>query len=304
MNWASGVAHLSLPFMTEVSQVKTPGDLEAVVLSESYDLLRSMVGPYMYRVSGDPGQQQATFGSAEIQALFYIRVHEFVADATRISASPNVPSSLSLFSGGHWIAERHPAHAQRTGFKAAYDQAKHWLSAAHRIVFWAPSIWRHLRLELPMSTLVAMRANMEKHQLLRLDSEIRRLHSRLNQSGCDVSLLDTVNARGEFEDHIRGMLEYHATEVAEHIARCFRGLYHFVRELYLQNPTNNLDAIAVPSDISDDVFRYMYASTVFGLSQWTDQRIVSSIPETAPSFKMSYPQNQDWGIVDSERRDT
>lgn len=289
--------------MAEASQVQSPGDLEAVILAESFDLLSSIVGPYMYEVSGGPDEQQATFATAEIHALFYIRVHEFLADATRISASNSIPSTLSLFSGGRWLATRYPELAERAGLRSAYNATNEWLEQTHRIVFWAPSIWRHLRLELPMSSLISMRANMEKHQLLRLSKEIRRLHSRLVQSGCDISLLDAINVRAEFYEHIRGMLEYHATQVAEHVAGCFLGLYRFVRELYLENPTNNMDAIRVPDDVSDDVFRYMYASTVFQLSQWSEDRIASSTPQTAPSFRKSYRQHAAWEVVDSERRD-
>jgi len=288
--------------MAEESQVQSPGDLEAVILAESFDLLSSIVGPYMYKVSGGPGEQQAIFATAEIHALFYIRVHEFLADATRISTVSSIPSALSLFSGGRWLASRYPERADRAGLRGAYDAANEWLEQKHRIVFWAPSIWRHLRLELPMFALISMRANMEKHQLLRLSKEIGRLRSRLGQSGCQVSLLETVKVRPEFYEHIRGVLEYHATQVAEVVARCFLALYRFVRELYLENPTNNLDAIRVPEDITDDAFRYMYASTVFQLSQWTEDRIASSVPETAPSFRKAYPQHAAWDVIESERR--
>jgi len=290
--------------MTESFQAQTPGDLEAVILAESFDLLASVVGPYMYRVSGDPGEQQAIFASAEVQALFYIRVHEFLAEATRISLSPSTPSALSLFSAGGWLCGRHPDRAKRTGLEAAYKTASAWFGQVHRIVFWAPSVWRHLRLELSMAALIAMRANLEKHQLLRLNREIRRLQSKCVESGCRLSLIEAVAVRGEFEDHARGMLEYHATEVAELVGRYFLALFRFARELYLEHPTNNLDAAPFPADISDDVFRYMYVSTVFHLAKWTEERLASSIPQTSPSFKRLYRQHQAWAIVESERGDT
>lgn len=289
--------------MDQSFQLLTPGDLEAVILAESFDLLGRLIGPYMYRVSGEPGQQQAMFASSELHELFYIRVHEFLSDATRISASPSLPSNLSLFSGGRWLCERHPPRAASSGLREAYDRAAAWFDAAHRIVFWAPSVWRHLRLELPMSTLIAMRANLEKHQLLRLTTEVRRLRTKLAQSGCELSIVEAVAVRPEFDDHIRGMLAYHATEVAEHLGRYFLALYRFVREIYCEHPTNNLDAMPFPPDVSDDVFRYMYVSTVVQLSRWTEERIVSSTPETAPSLKAPYPQQRDWSIVESERAD-
>jgi hypothetical protein len=289
--------------MSESFQPKTAGDVEAVTLAESYDLLSSVVGPYMYQVSGAPGEQQAIFASAEIQALFYIRVHEFLAEAPVRSSPTSVPHALSLFSGGGWIAQRHPTRAKRTGLEDAYNRADQWFSRVHRIVFWAPSISRHLRLELPMKTLIAMRANLEKHQLLRLEQEIQRLHSKCIQSGCHLSVIEAVAVREEFESHVRGMLEYHATQVAELIARYFLALYRFIRELYLEHPTNNLDQISAPPDISDDVFRYMYAATIVGFARWTESRIESSIPTTAPAFKQSYPQHETWSVIDTEQNE-
>jgi hypothetical protein len=100
------------------------------------------------------------------------------------------------------------------------------------------------------------------------------------------------------------MLEYHSTEVAEMIASCLLGLHRFVRALYERHPTNNLDAYTYPADISDDVFRYMHASTVFHLAAWTEERIVSSLPSTSPSFKKPYPQHRDWDDKEFASRDT
>jgi hypothetical protein len=287
--------------MAEQLRITSIGDLEASVLAESYDLLGSIVGPNMYSVSGLPDQQQAVFASREVQALFYIRVHEFLATAPKVPAVPGVPANLSLFSAGGWLSERYPLEAKESGLQEAYGQAETWFQQVYRIVFWAPSVWRHLRLELPMSTLIAMRANLEKHQLLRLDREIRRLRSRCKASGCPLTMAETVAVREEFEDHLRGMLEYHATEVTEQVGRCFHALYRFVRQRYLRTPTNNLDLIPYPDDISDEVFRYMYTSTIQGLAGWTDGRILSSIPETASCFKGPYPQHAEWSIVDAEQ---
>lgn len=286
--------------MTERLRITSVGDLEASVLAESYDLLSSIVGPYMYRVSGSSGAQQAVFESREVLALFYIRVHEFLAAAPEVPAVPGTPHNLSLFSAGGWLSDRYPDEAANAGLREAYDQGASWFGQDHRIVFWAPSVWRHLRLELPMSALIAMRANLEKHQLMRLDREIRRLRSRCAAAGCPLTVPQAVAAREEFEDHLRGMLEYHATEVAEHVSRYFYAFFRFVRARYRKTPTNNLDLIPYPKTVTDDVFRYMYTSTIHRLAGWTDERILSSIPETASCFKPPYPQHADWSIVESE----
>lgn len=289
--------------MSSRLRMKTEGDLEAVVIAETYDLLASVVGPYMYRVSGPPGEQQAMFQSREAQALFYVRVHEFLADAS-LPVVDSAPANLSLFNAGLWLAQKYPDEAKSAGLDHAYGAAQAWFSIIHRVVFWAPSVRRHLRLEVPMQTLIAMRANMEKHRLLRLDREIRRLRAKCSASGCELSIVETVAAREEFEEHLRGMLNYHGTEVTENVARCFLAVYEFLRNRYMQNPTNKLDQVLCPAGVTDDVFRYMYASAVVGLSRWTERRIVESLPEIARCLKGPYPQHAAWEIVESEAGDT
>ena len=230
----------------EPFKVATAGDLEAVILAESFELLSDIGGPHMYSVSGEPGQQQAIFASFELLALFYIRVHEFLANATDISRAAGIPSTLSLLSGGLWLADRYESIAERAGFRSAYERARDWFDRKHRLVFCAPSVWRHLRPELTMVQLIAMRSNLEKHQLLRLNNEIRRLQSAWARNGCELTAREVVAVRDEFEGHLRGMLAYHSTEVAEMVAGCLLGLHRFVRELYERHPTNNLDLYSYP----------------------------------------------------------
>ena len=288
----------------EPFKVTTAGDLEAVILAESHEALSDIVGPYMYTVSGDSGQQQAMFATSEVFALFYIRVHEFLADATNISPDGEVPSTLSLLNGGLWLADRYSSLAEQSGMTEAYQRARSWFDQQHRLVFWAPSVWRHLRLELSMKQLIAMRSNMEKHQLLRLNNEIKRLQSACAKSGCELTSRQAVAVRDEFEQHLQGMLHYHATEVAEMVAGCFLGLHGPVCELFKRNPSNDLSTYEYPQDISDDVFRYMHASTIFTLSRWTDGRIRASMPSTSPSFKKPYPQHRGWDDPEFTSRDT
>jgi hypothetical protein len=290
--------------MAETFRIRTAGDLEAVVVAGSYDLLGSIVGPYTYRVSGAPRDQQAIFANQEVNALFYIRVNELLAPAGPALSVDDAPQNLSLFSAGEWLAKKYPTDEGAFALGEAYSRAADWFNNEHRVVFWAPSVWRHLRLVLPMQQIIAMRANLEKHQLLRLDREIRRFRNKCAESGCELTWAEACAAREEFEDHIQGMLEYHATEVAEHVSRYFLAFYRFLRGRYNRNPGNNLDAHLPDAPVSDDVYRYMYASAVVGLSGWTEARIEASVPHTTRNLKGSYPQHADWSIVEAEGGDT
>lgn len=282
------------------NMVETEADLEAVLLAEAFSLLAAVIGPYTYTVSGRRGQQQALFANADAYTLFYIRVNEFLAERELRGALAAARPSVSLLSGLEWLASRYAGEAKVAGLDQACHQARDWVTATHHIVFWAPSIWRHVRLSLPARTMIAMRANFEKHHVMRLDQELTRLRRKCAAAGCPLSVAETLGVRAEFDDHLKGMLEYHATRVVELLGRLLLSQWNFVRRRYEQNPTNNLDLIAGSAQYSHEVFRYMYGSTVLGLAQWSEERITSCIPETAPSLLGTYPQHKPWDDVASE----
>jgi hypothetical protein len=275
----------------EQFRITTAGDLEAVIVAETYDLLSSVFGPYTFEVSGLPGQQQAVFASESAFTLFCVWMYEFVAQEPRAYTGPEKISDRSLFGGGLWLAERYATEAKAAGLDVAGQELLGWLERPIRVRFWSGSLGRHVSLNESFRTLMAPQAHFAKHSLLKLGREITRLREMAGRANCPLTEAEAVDARDEFRAHLEGMMEYHATELAELAGRYFLSFFRFVRGRYEENPTNRLDQIRPPADISDEVYRSMYASAVVGLARWTERRIESSIPQTADSFKNVYPQH-------------
>lgn len=201
--------------------------------------------------------------------------------------------NLSLFDGGLWLIERYPDEAATAGWAHEAGELKEWMDRPVRIRFWSGELCRHLEFEEPFRGILGSHANLLKHNLLKLGVELRRLQRRCARSGAQLTDAQVVGARDEYAAHLKGMMEYHATEVAERVGRYFLGFYRFVCARYERNPTNNLDEMAMPSGMTDNLFRYLYASTIFSFAGWKEERLMSSIPETGLHFKPPYPQHED-----------
>lgn len=279
--------------MTERFRIRTAGDLEAVTISETFHLLSDVFGPYCFTVSGDPGEQQALFMTEAHHRLFISAVQEFIAEATDVTEGQDgIPRNLSLFGAGLWLIGQHAEEAESANWTRAATELERWLDRPVRIRFWSGEIWRHVEYEAPFKRTFTAHANLIKHGLLKLGPEIRSLRAACAAGGAELSEAEAVAAIPEYAAHIQGMMEYHATEVAELAGEYFFGLYRFVRTRWERTPTNHLDRIPPPPGVTDDVFRYLYASTLFQFSGWTEARIRGSIPGTGRHLRRIYPQHE------------
>jgi hypothetical protein len=139
---------------------------------------------------------------------------------------------------------------------------------------------------------MAPQSHFAKHSLLKLGREAIRLRDMAVRAGTSLTTAEAVAAREEFVAHLSGMMEYHATQLAELVGKYFVAFHRFVKNRYNKYPTNNLDLIPAPDGISDDVYRYMYAHAVVSFSGWSQARIEEFVPDTASCFKPEYPQHE------------
>lgn len=223
-------------------------------MAESYDLLSSIFGPYTFTISGLPGQQQIVFACEPAFTLYYILIYEFVAQEPAVFTGPESIPDRSLLGGGLWLAKRYSNEARAAGFDVASQRLRDWLERPIAFRFWSGSLWRHVSLNESFRTLLAPQAHFAKHSLLKLGREITRLQKMAGKANCPLTDAEAIDAREEFKAHLQGMMEYHATELAELAGRYFLALYRFVKARYEQNPTNNLDQIRPPADVSNDVY--------------------------------------------------
>jgi hypothetical protein len=231
------------------------------------------------------------FASESAFTLFYIWMYEFVAQEPAVFTGSEKVKDRSLLGRGLWLAQRYAREAKAAALDVAGQHLLEWLERPIRVRFWAGSLRRHISLNESFRTLMAPQAHFAKHSLLKLGREISRLREMSGRANCPLTEAEAVDVREDFKAHLEGMMQYHATELAELAGRYFLSFFRFIRGRYEGNPTNHLDQIRPPADISHDVYRYMYASAVVGLARWTDKRIESSIPQTADSFKKRYPQH-------------
>jgi len=277
----------------EQHQIESTGDLEAIIVAETYDLLSSVFGPYIFTVSGNASQQTAVFPCSAAHTLFFIYMYEFVATESPLFVGEDGFKDRSLFGGGKWLVERYPGEAAIAGMDTAATELAAWLERRVRVRFWSGNIWRHVELNETFRTYLAPHSHFAKHSLLKLGREVIRLRDMATQAGTSLTTAQAVAAREEFVAHLAGMMEYHATRLAELVGRYFVAFHKFVKNRYSKYPTNNLDLIAPPEGISDDVYRYMYAHAVFSFSGWSQARIEEFVPETAGSLKLEYPQHEE-----------
>lgn len=235
----------------EQFRITTAGDLEAVIVAETYDLLSSLLGPYTFKVSGPPGAQQAVFANEAAFTLFYIW-YEFVAQEPAVFTGPEKITDRSLLGGGLWLADRYGSETTAAGLNVAGQQLLDWLERPIAVRFWSGSLWRHVSLNESFRTLMAPQAHFAKHSLLKLGREITRLSEMAGRASGPLTEAEAVDAREEFKAHLHGMMEYHATELAELVGRYFLSFYRFVRGRYDENPTNRLVQIRPPAGISSD----------------------------------------------------
>ena len=277
---------------SEKFRLASLGDFEAVFVAETFALLSEVFGPYCFTVSGAQGDQQVVFRSAAEHRLFYIRMHEFVAEATDVYSGEEAPHSLSLLDGIAWLTKRFPDEAAAAGLDVAVKKLTSWLDRVVRVRFWSGALWRHLTFSDSFRTLLAPQAHFSKHTLLKLGIEVRRLRRMCERAGCIITDAEAVAAKDEYAAHLDGMMQYHATELAELAGRCFLAFHRLLKARFEKNPTNNLDLIQAPAGVTDDVYRYLYASTVVSFSGWTESRILEFIPETRRNLKLPYPQQE------------
>jgi hypothetical protein len=219
-------------------------------------------------------------------------MYEFVATESPIFVGEDGFKDRSLFGGGKWLVERYPDEAAVAGMDTAATELAAWLERRVRVRFWSGNLSRHVELNETFRTYMAPQSHFAKHSLLKLGREVIRLRDMAVRAGTSLTTAEAVAAREEFVEHLSGMMEYHATQLAELVGKYFVAFHRFVKNRYNKYPTNNLDLIPAPDGISDDVYRYMYAHAVVSFSRWSQARIEEFVPDTASSLKPEYPQHE------------
>jgi len=276
--------------------ISSEGDLEAVVLFETLDLLAGLLHPAFFTIHGAPGEQNVSFLTRELWVLFFIRVHELLAPETGVARFPGAPSSVSLFSGLEWLCARYPDESS-PDLAYAVRAADSWLTASKRVVVWSGALDRHLRCEVSLQQLISIYANLAKHSFLKSTRQVDRVRRLCSSAGPTITFEDSMAARDEFFQHIEGMLQFHSTRLVEYLGAVFLALRDFVARRAVPR-TNVVDDIKPPSPTSSSTFHFMYAEALWRFSGYSHERIQSCTPSTSPSFTGEYAQHAGWDDVE------
>ena len=278
--------------MKDRFEIRSVGDLEAVTIAETFDLLAGVFGPYCFTVVGAPDAQQAYFGSSANQTLFYLKANELLAVANGIAVPGVSKKDMSLMDAGEWLAEQLAADETGCGLKSAVCSLQTFLNEELRIRFWCGALGYHLELRQSFAALLRFHANFEKHSLLKLSVEVRRFRVALSAAGCELSYSEVLVARDEFSAHIKGMMEYHATELAEMLGHYFVALFRLTIGRVDGSHEGRRTLLYYPAGITDEFFQELYSSAILTFSGWSEERILRFIPKTASTFKLPYPQHE------------
>jgi hypothetical protein len=279
--------------MKDRFEIRSIGDLEAVTIAETFDLLAGVFGPYCFTVTGSEDAEQAYFGSSASHTLFFLKANELIAVAKDIAVPGVSKKDLSLIDAGEWLAAQFAPNETGAGVQLAISNLQTFLNEEFRIRFWSGALGYHLQLKQSFAELLRFHANFEKHSLLKLSVEVRRLRAALSTAGCELSYSEVLVARDEFSAHIKGMMEYHATELAEMLGHYFIALFRLASDRVDKSFEGRRTLQYYPAGITDEFFQDLYSSAILTFSGWPEERIVRFIPKTASILKLPYPQHED-----------
>jgi hypothetical protein len=272
----------------EPYRVSSAGDLEVAVLHEAHDLMADIVTPFLYSVSGAPGDQQAVFKSAEAFRLFAIRASELWSEARENVSVPGAPQNVSVLGGLQWLTPQLKERAA-VDLAAALAELSSWLDQPDSCRFWCGALSDHFEFTVPRRHLWTLWANAIKHTFLRLQKVTKQISGWCDASGKPVKDSDVLYVLEAFEEWLAGYCEYHATRLAELIGRVLLALNKLVHERWEANGrTNDARRIAHPPGTST-FFQDLHTS-VLVFHRYDESRITDYLPETSPNLRKPYLQ--------------
>jgi hypothetical protein len=270
----------------EPYRISSPGDLEVAILYEAHDLMASTTTPFLYTVSGQPGNQQAIFKSAEAFQLFAIRVSEQWSEARSNVVVDGAPSNLSILDGLHWVIPR-LREKSAAELAARLTDLSSWLDTVDLCRFWCGELQDHFEFRVARRHLWNVWANTLKHTFLRLQKVTGQINVWCKAAGKPVKDSDILYVLDAFEQWLSGYCEYHATMVAELVARVFLALNEVVIERSDANGGSN-DARVISHPAGASTFFQDLHTSLLVFHRYPEGRISSYIPSTSPNLRRPY----------------
>jgi len=264
-------------------RVRSAGDLEAVYLHETHDLLAHLIGPNYYRLLGD----QVQFHDGASFSDFFIHVEEMLSGGREQVRFPGAPEDQSLLGVGAWFAERAGADDGVPALAKATESIRAWLDESPPFRFYAGDLERHIEFPLSRHGLIFYASNLGKHRLLRLGSLLASMGKLFAEHGSALTVQEVVAVRDEFQRELESRLLYLSTQLVELLGGYFQALNSVIVSRRNATDTRTWSTIRMPESISSDVFRALYATALISHS-YPYSRIADFTPETPAHLKQFY----------------
>ena len=273
--------------MPTVAAIQSEGDLEIVLLHEAHSVLAEIIGPELYSVGGTAPEQSVLFHSRSSFNHFLILVIELFAEGPRSAFINQKFQNWSLLKGLHWLCDQYPNEATVSGLQPAVQQLEIWLEKEVDFQFWCPDVSTDLIFPLKNEQLISFGANTAKHHLVRLSGLLEKLDSLCAKAGYEFVPQQLPAVLTSMTEEVRSRLQYHASYLLELIGEVFYALNSLIKARFSSNPTNRVNDMSIPDNVSSDVFRDLYGS-VMVFKRYEDSRIRLHTPVTTRYLKMRY----------------
>lgn len=263
---------------------KTDGDIEAAILHENKEAFAAIINKELYKVVGQPDDQNVVFHNSSCFDLFCIHVFELLAEKKMKTASGE--QTLSVFTGSKWLAQKYKDQIDVNGLVKAIEELDIWLNVKSLFSFWCGDISKQIEFELSRRKILRFAQIFTKHNLLRIDSIIRELFEICNKAGCAIQELEVLHLLEPFLEELKeNRIAYHSSYLIEMLHVYFTELNKVAYQLYIRSPTNRRSEMKYPDGISSDTFKDFYFSAVRFSASYNKAHYESLRPHTTEYLK-------------------
>jgi hypothetical protein len=261
---------------------KCEEDIEAVILHENKDAFAAIINKDLYRVGGNPPDQNIRFHSHSCFDLFCIHVFELLAESS--VELPDKSYSLSLFTGARWVVDRHKDAWDSSEFIEAYDRLDSWLKEKPQFSFWCGDISKQIEFNLSRRKVLRFAQLLSKHNLFRLTGVLDELHEICNKAGNEIEEFEVLHLLEPFTEELKSnRVIYHSSYLIEMLHDYFKALNGFIVLFNTSSP--RLSDWKYLGNMSSDTFKYLFYSAISFASGYNKSHYNSLRPATTKHLK-------------------
>jgi len=267
--------------------IKTAGDLEAVFLHETQELLSDLIlADEFYDLLGDP-PCQVQFRTRGLFHAFLVRLEELLAEATvpRVAGISNRQASLLDLST--WFCFEHADEARACGLTAATETLRDWMATTRDVRYWCPALDTHVTVSLSRREMVWFAANLHKHSLFRIGRLLAKLQKRCSEAGLNLTASELIDVRSPFFTELESRLEYLSTWMIDQLGQVLLALNAVITGRHASRKTSEGRSVELASASSAEPILELYGDAL-AFMRYPEERIRACLPTTPPLLKMRY----------------